>query len=355
MHHATNVRALIRRTKSGVAGTVKRCRQEYTREMLCRPCGSVESARAYAMRLEFLQPKYWPTWMGLSVMRGIERLPIAAQRRVGAALGNLIRLLPLAYVRIARRNIELCFPELTGEQRERLLAEHFRSLGVALLETPLAWWSTPGQLAQLVRIEGAEHLHAARARNCGVILLTAHFTSMEMAGRTLLAVAPVGFLYRATKNEVLAYALRRFRTGYGGHPIPMDDIRAFITALRHKECVWYAPDQAYRKKGAEMVPMFGIPAATNTLTSRLARMTGALVLPYFFRRLPGTAGYLAVIHPPLENFPSDSPAADTERFNRMIEAQVRLAPEQYLWIHRRFKGLSEDYPDYYGRQAPRRA
>ena len=128
-----------------------------------------------------------------------------------------------------------------------------------------------------------------------------------------------------------------------------------VAVLRNNECVWYAPDQAYRKKGAEMVPMFGIPAATNTLTSRLARMTGATVLPYFLQRLPGAAGYRGVIHPPLENFPSDSSVADTERFNRLIEAQVRLVPEQYLWIHRRFKGLSEDYPDYYGRQAPRRA
>ncbi|HEY4748961.1 MAG TPA: lysophospholipid acyltransferase family protein, partial [Steroidobacteraceae bacterium] len=115
------------------------------------------------------------------------------------------------------------------------------------------------------------------------------------------------------------------------------------------------PDQSYRKKGAQMVPMFGIPAATNTLTSRLARMTGAAVLPYFFQRLPGTQGYRAVIHPPLENFPSESAVADTERFNHLIEAQVRIAPEQYLWIHRRFKGLSQDYPDYYGPQAPRGA
>jgi KDO2-lipid IV(A) lauroyltransferase len=176
---------------------------------------------------------------------------------------------------------------------------------------------------------------------------------MEMAGRALITVAPAGFLYRPPKNEVIAYALARFRAAYGAHGIPRDDIRAFISALRRNECVWYAPDQSYRKKGAEMVPLFGIPAASNTLTSRLARTTGAPVLPYFFRRLPGTQGYLGVIHPPLDDFPSDSAVTDTARFYRMIEAQVRVVPEQYLWIHRRFKGLSADYPDYYGRQAPR--
>ncbi len=306
------------------------------------------------MRLRLFAPRYWPTWAGIGLLRLLAMLPFPVLLASGRALGSLLRHLPISFVRTARRNIELCFPELDSFARERLLDEHFKSLGIALMEVPLAWWITPKQLAQLVRIEGVEHLQAAMARGKGVILLTAHFTSLELAGRTLLAVAPVKFLYRPTKNEVLAYALERFRTGYGGRPIPRDDIRAFISALRKNECVWYAPDQSYRKKGAEMVPLFGIPAATNTLTSRLARITGAAVLPYFLRRLPGSEGYVATIHPPLEDFPSECPVSDTARFNRMIEAQVRIAPEQYLWIHRRFKGLTEDYPDYYGRRAARR-
>ena len=306
------------------------------------------------MRPRLFAPRYWPTWAGIGLLRLLAMLPFPALLATGRALGSLLRHLPISFVRIARRNIELCFPELDASAREQLLKEHFKSLGIALMEVPLAWWITPKQLAQLVRIEGVEHLQAAMARGKGVILLTAHFTSLELAGRTLLAVAPVKFLYRPTKNEVLAYALERFRTGYGGRPIPKDDIRAFISALKKNECVWYAPDQSYRKKGAEMVPLFGIPAATNTLTSRLARMTGAAVLPYFLRRLPGSQGYVATIHPPLKDFPSECPVSDTARFNRMIEAQVRIAPEQYLWIHRRFKGLTEDYPDYYGRRtAPR--
>jgi KDO2-lipid IV(A) lauroyltransferase len=304
--------------------------------------------------MRLFAPRYWPTWAGLGLLRLLALLPFPALLASGRALGAVLRHLPLRFVRTARRNIELCFPELDERGREQLLDEHFKSLGMALMEVPLAWWITPKQLEKIVRIEGAEHLHAALARGNGVILLTAHFTSLELAGRTLLAIAPVKFLYRPTKNEVLAYALERFRTGYGGRPIPKDDIRAFISALRRNECVWYAPDQSYRKKGAEMVPLFGIPAATNTLTSRLARTTGAAVLPYFLQRLPGSRGYLATIHPPLENFPSESPVSDTARFNRMIEAQVRVAPEQYLWIHRRFKGLSKDYPDYYGRRTPRR-
>ncbi len=307
------------------------------------------------MQWRLLAPRYWPIWAGIGVLRLLALLPYPWMIAVGGLLGGLMRLVARRFVRTARRNLELCFPELDGPARERLLDRHFVSLGIALLEIPLAWWSSPRRIARLVHLEGREHLEAAKARGRGVILLTAHFTPMEMAGRALAQVTPVGFLYRPTSNEVLAYALNRFRTGYGGYPIARDDIRAFISALRNKQCVWYAPDQSYRKKGAEMVRLFGIPAATNTLTSRLARVTGAPVLPYFLQRLPGTRGYRAVIHPPLENFPSDDAVADTERFNHLIEAQVRLVPEQYLWIHRRFKGLSEDYPDYYRREAPRRA
>lgn len=307
------------------------------------------------MRLRLLAPRYWLTWLGLGVLRVLAFLPFPLMLRLGRLLGLALRHLPTSFNAIARRNLELCLPELSQQQREALLREHFASLGMGLMEIPLAWWSSPARLARLVKVEGTEHLQAAAARGRGVILLTAHFTPLEMAGRALASVRPVSFLYRPTRNEVLAYALGRYRCAHGGHPIPKDDIRAFITALKRDECVWYAPDQSYRNKGAEMVPWFGILAATNTLTSRLARMTGATVLPYFFQRLPGTQGYRAVIHPPFENFPSDCPAADTERFNRMVEAQVRLVPEQYLWIHRRFKGLSRDYPDYYARQAPRRA
>jgi len=307
------------------------------------------------LRSRLLAPRYWPTWAGIGLLRLIALLPFSCIVPLGRALGALLRHLPLGFINTARRNIELCLPELDAAARERLLREHFASLGIALLEIPFAWWSRPERLVPITRIEGREHLAAARARGRGVILLTAHFTTMEMAGRTLAGITKVGFLYRPTKNEVLAYALERFRCGYGGRGIARDDIRAFIGALKANECVWYAPDQSYRKKGAQMVPMFGIPAATNTLTSRIAGMTGAAVLPYFLRRLPGTQGYLATIHPAFDAFPSDNAVSDTLRFNRMIEAQVRLAPEQYLWIHRRFKGLSQDYPDYYGRQAPRRA
>jgi KDO2-lipid IV(A) lauroyltransferase len=138
-----------------------------------------------------------------------------------------------------------------------------------------------------------------------------------------------------------------------GNPIRYDDIRGMIRALKHNEAVWYAPDQSYRNKGAAMVDFFGIPAATNTATSRLAKISGARVLTYFPERLPGSAGYRVVIGPALTDFPSCDPVGDALRFNELLQAQILRIPEQYLWMHRRFKGLSADYPDYYGRDSRR--
>jgi Kdo2-lipid IVA lauroyltransferase/acyltransferase len=295
-------------------------------------------------------PRYWPTWFALGLLRVFEPLPFPVLMWIGSMLGRLLVLLPLSFVRIARRNLELCLPELPSEQREQILRHHFQSVGVGIFETAMSWWSSDERIRKLTRLEGEEHLEDALKRGRGAILLSAHFTTLEIGARTLCARMPTNIMYRPTKNEVLERFLMRNRGRQAKRAIPRDDVRTLIGALKNNEPVWYAPDQSYRKKGAEMVPFFNIPAATNTATSRLARMTGAAVLPYFPERLPGAQGYRMVILPALDNFPTDNPAEDARTFNALIEAHVRKVPAQYLWIHRRFKGIGEGYPDYYKRK-----
>jgi len=299
---------------------------------------------------QLLHPRYWPTWLALGLLRMFEPLPFGVLLWLGRRLGDLLLLLPLSFVRIAQRNLELCFPNMLEAERKRILRAHFRSVGVGLFETAISWWSPDDRIRRLTQLEGQEHLQAALARGRGAILLSAHFTTLEIGARALCARVAASIMYRPTSNAVLENFLMRNRGKRAKRAIPRDDIRTLISALKNNEPVWYAPDQSYRKKGAEMVPFFGIPAATNTATSRLARMTGAAVLPYFPERLPGSQGYRMIIQPMLEDFPSDSAVADAQRFNASIEEQVRLVPEQYLWIHRRFKGLTPEYPDYYGKK-----
>lgn len=294
-------------------------------------------------------PRYWPTWLGLGVMRLLAPLPYPLQRVLGIALGTFVYWLPSSFKRVARRNVELCLPELSPVEREHIVRAHFRSLGIGLFETASCWWCGAPRVLAVTRVAGWEHLEQALARGRGAILLSAHFTTLEIGAAALCYRTPTNIMYRPTSNAVLERFLARHRGRNARRAIPRDDIRTLISALKNNEIVWYAPDQAYRKKGAQMVPFWGIPAATNTATSRLARITGAAVLPYFPERLPGTQGYCMHILPALEDFPSDDPAADALRFNRLIEAHVRRVPEQYLWIHKRFKGLSADYPDYYKR------
>jgi KDO2-lipid IV(A) lauroyltransferase len=304
------------------------------------------------MRLAYLQPKYWPTWIGLAVLRGISLLPFAAQRRAGEALGILIRHLPLSYVRIARRNIELCIPNLSADQREDLLDLHCRSLGLALCETATTWWSSDARVRELGEIVGLEHLQGALKLGRGAILIGGHFTTLEITTRILGTVMPLNVVFRPTKNALLAHTMYSSFCRHG-KPIAHDDIRAMVRALKRNEAVWYAPDQSYRNKGAAMVKFFGIPAATNTATSRLARISGAPVLTYFPERLP-TGKYRINIGAPFEDFPGPDVVQDAQRFHALLEQQILKYPEQYLWVHRRFKGLSADYPDYYGRDSRRR-
>ena len=308
-----------------------------------------QAARPTPGPLTLAHPRYWPTWLALGVLRIFEPLPYAFLMWLGRRIGDVLVHLPTSFVRIARRNLELCFPENSPEERRHILREHFHSLGCGLFETAISWWSSNARVGRLAQIEGEDNLREALARGRGAILLSAHMTMLEMGGRVACDHMPTNIMYRPTDNAVLERFLASNRSHHAKRAIPRDDIRTLVTALKGKEPVWYAPDQSYRKKGAEMVPFFGIPAATNTATSRLARMTGAAVLPYFPERLPGSKGYRMVIQPALQDFPSDNPAADAQRFNELIEAQVRRLPSQYLWIHRRFKGLTPDYPNYYRR------
>lgn len=309
--------------------------------------------RPPGMPLHLLGPRYWPTWLGLGLLRLIQLLPHGLLLGVGRLIGRLVRRLPLHYVQVARCNLQLCLPELSAGQREAVLNEHFEALGMGLCESAMTWWGSDAEITKLSRVEGIEHLRRALERGRGAILLTAHFTTLEIGARVLNTQVPLNAMHKRPKNALLAHFFERHRGRHALRIFSRDNVRGMVRALRDNECVWYAPDQSYRKKGAQMIHFFGVPAATNVFTSRLATMTGAAVLFVGHERLPGNAGYRVTLNPAPAGYPSDSVTEDAELFHRFVESEVRRIPAQYWWIHRRFKGLTADYPNYYGSAARR--
>ena len=285
----------------------------------------------------FAGPRYWGVRIGIAIVRLVNFLPLRLQLVFGRGLGRLAYLVSRRDRRVAQVNIDMCLPEMPIHERRKILKAHFASLGCALFETGLVWWASDARLKRLIRIEGLEHLQAALARGKGALMLSAHFTTLEMGARALTLIGPTSVMYLTPSNDLIAELSRRGRSRHTVQAVTSEQIRELLQNLKQNLPVWYAPDQRFTDKSSELVPFFGIPAASNVATSRLARISGATVLPYFPERRADNRGYIVRIHPPWENFPSKDPIADTQRFHALIEASVRRHPDQYLWAYKRFR------------------
>lgn len=300
-------------------------------------------------RSALLHPKYWITWLGFLVWYALSWLPYRVQYQLGRALGWLLYHLAKRRRQIARANLDLCFPSWTEEQREAVTRGVITSIGIAFFETGIAWFWPKWRLQRLYTIEGLEHLDAARDNGTGVILMAFHFTHIDIGAKLLGLRFSIDGTYRPHNNPVYDYIQRtgRERHTMQGQAIPRDDVRAMVKALRNGRAIWYAPDQDYGAKHSIFVPLFGIPAATVTATSQLARLGKAQVIAFTQTRKPDGRGYHLKIYSPLQDFPSGDEVADTVRINQFVEARILEQPEQYLWVHRRFKTRPPGEPDLY--------
>lgn len=274
-------------------------------------------------------------WFALGFMWLAAQLPWALQRGLGRIVGWLALRLVGVRRNAARVNIALCFPEMDQAQREALLRDSFRDLGIGLFEFIRAWWGSVEPMRRTVRIEGLEHLAQLRSQKRGVLMVSGHFMTLELCGRLMCDEVPLAGMYRRLRSPVMEWAVKRGRLRYAAAMFGNEDIRAAMRHLKHGGFLWYAPDQDMRGKDTVFAPFFGVPAATITATHQFARLSGCAVVPFFHRR--EGADYVLRVAPPLPDFPSSDPIADSTRVNTAIEAMVREAPSQYLWIHRRFK------------------
>ena len=285
---------------------------------------------------EYLAPVYWPTWFAIGLMRLVTLLPLVWVERVGAGLGLLIYVLMPARRRVGEINLRFAFPQATQaeiKQRNKLC---FKNIGVAAFEMGLSWWQDEELLAQS-EIEGLPHLQQAQAKGKGVIILTAHFTCLEIGGPILNHHVPFMVMYKRAHNKLFD-AFMRFHRGrlyksIVDHHKPI----TMIKGLKKGYAAWYAPDQDFGGKDSVFVPFFGVDATALTAPARFASISGAPVVPYLVQRKPGGAGYKLTIWPALDNFPAGDEISDAQRINDVLEKLIMCNPDQYLWVHKRYK------------------
>ena len=277
-------------------------------------------------------------------------LPLPVQAAFGNGFGRLGWHLARSRRRIALRNLELCFPELSIGERTRLAGEHFRWLGRSLLERGLLWYASPARLRRLIRVEGDVHL--AERSDKPVMWLAPHFMALDVAGASVLLFQKKRgiSIYQRQSDPVLDAALRRGRLRLGNAEIFSRDEagKALMRAIRRGDGFFNLPDMDFGIRDAAFVPFFGVPAVTLLAPSRLARALDMVVQPVIAEILPGGQGYRVRFEPPWTDFPSDDAVADSARMNRWIESEIRRNPAQYLWVHRRFKTRPAGEPSLYG-------
>lgn len=279
----------------------------------------------------------------------LQHLPLAVLSSLGRGFGALLHAFGHRRRRIARRNIDLCFPELGSAERAALVREHFALLGRSLLERGLLWYASPQRIRGLIRVEGDIGLAERSTRP--VMWLVPHFLALEVAGAAVqLFQGRTGIdLYRPQSSPYLDRVLKQGRVRFGrGECYPRGTpIRTLMKRIRAGCPLFYMPDQDFGARESVFVPFFGVPAATLEAPSKMARLLDMVVQPVVAEMLPGGAGWRVRFLEPLQDWPTDDATADAARLNAFIEAQVRAIPAQYLWVHQRFKTRPPGEPPVY--------
>jgi KDO2-lipid IV(A) lauroyltransferase len=285
--------------------------------------------------------------LGVFILWLIHFLPFRLIVAIGNILGYAFFYSAVERRNVGRTNLRLCFPDMSEAQREDLLRNHFAMFGRGLIERCLLWWSSAARINSLIRVEGVEHFEAVKGQP--MILLTPHFVGMDAGGQWIAQQIDTVCMYANQKNQYLTELLLQKRARFGHQRLysRQEGLRAIIKGMKENLPFIYPPDQDQGVKDGAFIPFFGVPAATMTSVPRIAKMTGAKIVPSITRVLPGGAGYVLTFYPAWESFPSGDDIADARRMNEFIEQRVLEMPEQYFWLHKRFKTRPEGEGKFY--------
>lgn len=296
-----------------------------------------ETSQQTGFKAAYLWPKYWPTWLLLFSMWSIAHLPFSLQMTTGRLLGKLSYRFARERRHVCEVNLRLCFPELSEEEHRDLVKRTFISNGIGFVEIAISWYRDAEAYRDRVSVSGLENLERAVARGKGVLLLCAHFSTLEFGGFLFNLFGSMDVTYRPNKNPLFQAAMLKGRKRFYPQVLERGDVRGAMRSLKAGRILWYAPDQDYGARHSVFVPFFGVPAATITATSRFARFNDSAVLFYSHYRNADNSGYHLHFSEELQNYPTGDDEADARTINALVEAAIRKEPEQYLWLHKRFK------------------
>jgi lipid A biosynthesis lauroyl/palmitoleoyl acyltransferase len=295
----------------------------------------------------FFHPKYFPTWILVFLMRLSVFLPFSTQVFFGKIIGKFLYPIMSEFRKVAYINISNCFPEKRQSQVITMVKRNFEAVGISFFETANAYYASDSKIKKTLTIENEYFFTNALKKEGGIILLCSHFMPLMLGSRALLIKHKIANVYRPQNNKMFDQIMVNGYQKNGAVMIKNTDTRSIVKALSNSLPIWYAPDQDLGINNSIFAPLFGIQTATASATARLAKNNNTQVIPYSFVRTD--QGYKMTFQEPLDNYPSGDAFNDAKITNKILEKQILKNPEQYLWIHRRFKtrpeGESDIYPD----------
>lgn len=296
----------------------------------------------------FLLPKYWLTWFGIGLLYILVLFPYPVIYWLGTRLGRFSKVFLKKRVQIAERNLELCFPQMPKSEREALVNKNFESVGMGLFETGMAWFWPEWRVKRWFKVSGLEHIKKVKDSGQGILLIGIHFLTLELGARIFGICNPGVGVYRPNDNPVMDWLQTWGRLRSNKFMLDRKDVKGMIRSLKAGEIIWYAPDHDYGPRKSVFVPLFAVDkAATTTGTYILAKTSNPTLIPFTPKRLPEGKGYELIISPPVADFPIDNEENTAKAMNKVVEQEILRAPDQYMWLHRRFKTRPEGEASLY--------